>query len=233
MVKPSLITNEGTTPYTTVPRGLDKATYNQTIVFFEKILKLVHPFMPFITEEIWHELAERSEKDCLIVAQYVKPVPFDAEFLRNSEKVMELISQIRNFRSSRGMSPKEALKLSAKAIQKDDFRVYLLQFESIIKKLGNISDVEFTENPIGMSAFVVGSYEFFIPMEGKIDVAKEKEEINKEIDYLKGFLKSVDVKLNNERFVCNAKPEVIENERKKKADAEVKITALEKALLLL
>ncbi|MFN0050064.1 MAG: valine--tRNA ligase [Cytophagales bacterium] len=214
-------------------KPIDKATYDQTIAYFEKILKLVHPFMPFITEEIWHELGERSEKNCLIVAEYVKPRPFNSEFLKYAEKVLELISQIRNFRSSKGMSPKEALKLSAKSIQKDDFKSYLLQFESIIKKLGNISAIEFSENPEGMSAFMVGSFEFFIPLEGKIDIQKEKAEIKKEIDYLQGFLKSVDAKLSNEKFVANAKPEVIENERKKKADAEAKINSLQKAMAML
>jgi len=205
-----------------------KDVYDKTISYFEKILKVVHPFMPFITEEIWHELRERNEKDCLIVADYPKAEPFDAEFLKFAEKVLEVISQIRNYRSSKGKSPKEALALQAKLIQQEGFDKYLVQFESVIKKIGN-ANVEITSNIEGISAFVVAGIEFFVPIDANLDTEKEKLEIHKEIEYLQGFLKSVDAKLGNEKFVANAKTEVIDTERKKKADAEAKIKALEKA----
>lgn len=203
--------------------------YDATIRYFEQILKVVHPFMPFLTEEIWHELRERSEKDCVIVAEYPKVQPFDAEFLKQSEKVLELISQIRNYRSSKGKSPKEALNLQAKVLQNEGLDQYLVKFEGIIHKLAN-AKIENTSTPSGMSAFIVGGLEFYVPIDANLDTAKEKADIQKEIDYLQGFLKSVDAKLSNEKFVANAKPEVIANERKKKADAEAKIEAFKKSL---
>jgi valyl-tRNA synthetase len=211
---------------------ISKEAYDKTIGFFEKILKVLHPFMPFITEEIWHELKERSEKDCVIVAEYPTVQAFDVEFLKHSEKVLELISQIRNYRSNKGKSPKEALSLQAKVLKSEGFEDYLSKFEEIIQKLAN-AKVDISLAPDGMGAFIIGGIEFYIPVDKNIDSAKEKAEIQKEIDYLNGFLKSVDNKLGNEKFVANAKPEIIENERKKKADAETKIHALQKALEVL
>lgn len=208
---------------------ISRNIYDATIRYFEQILKVVHPFMPFLTEEIWHELRERSEKDCVIVAEYPKVQPFDADFLKQSEKVLELISQIRNYRSSKGKSPKEALNLQAKVLQNEGLDQYLVKFEGIIHKLAN-AKIENTSTPSGMSAFIVGGLEFYVPIDANLDTAKEKADIQKEIDYLQGFLKSVDAKLGNEKFVANAKPEVIANERKKKADAEAKIEAFKKSL---
>ncbi len=211
-------------------KPIDKTTYEQTIIYFEKILKIVHPFMPFITEEIWHEIAERTEKDCIIVSQYPQIEPFNKEFIDYGDKVLEIISNIRNFRSSKGMSPKEALKLVAKPIQTDILIDYISKFDAIIKKLGNISEIEIAKEALPNSNFIVGSLEFYIPLAGKVDVEKEKAEAQKEIDYLLGFLKSVDAKLSNEKFVANAKPEVLANEQKKKADAEAKLASLQKIL---
>ena len=206
---------------------IDKATYQTTIGFFENVLKLLHPFMPFLTEELWHQLAERDDKDCIIVAKYPEVTSFDQTVLDKAKIAFELISQIRNTRSSKGLSPKEQLKLFVKTNDKSLYE----EFASIINKLGNLESMEFTTDKVDNAiSFVIKSDEFFIPMEGAIDVEKEKAEIQKELDYTKGFLNSVMKKLNNERFVQNAPDKVIEMERKKQSDAEAKIKTLEDSL---
>ncbi|TAG54821.1 MAG: valine--tRNA ligase [Cytophagales bacterium] len=208
-------------------KPIDKTTYDQTIAYFEKILKIVHPFMPFITEEIWHEIANRNQKECIIVAEYPVLEPYNQSFIDYSDKILEIISQVRNFRSSKGLSPKVAFKLVAKPIQTDALLDYVSQFETIIKKLVNISEIIISKEALPNANFIVGSLEFHIPLEGKIDAEKDKAETQKEIDYLLGFLKSVDAKLSNEKFVANAKPEILANEQKKKADAEAKLFSLQ------
>jgi valyl-tRNA synthetase len=209
-------------------KPIDEFTYNKTISFFETLLKAHHPFMPFITEELWHELQQRSEQDCIIVASWPKVGTFDKSILDEAVISFEIITEIRNTRSSKGLSPKEAMKLLAK----NGDRVPVKSFWPVIKKLSNISEVSFvTEAPaVNCAAFMVRTTEFFIPMEGKIDVEKERETLMKDLEYLKGFIQSVDKKLLNEKFVANAKPEVVEIERKKKADAESKIHAIEEGL---
>jgi len=206
---------------------IDRETYQSTIRFFEGVLKLLHPFMPFLTEELWHQLAEREEKDCVIVAEYPKVESFDQAVLDKAKIAFELISQIRNTRSSKGLSPKEQLKLFIKTNEQSLYQ----EFSSIINKLGNLESMDFTSEKVDNAiSFVIKSDEFFIPMEGTIDVEKEKAEIQKELEYTKGFLNSVMKKLNNERFVSNAPEKVIEMERKKQADAEAKIKTLEDSL---
>ncbi|GAB3340832.1 valine--tRNA ligase [Marivirga atlantica] len=206
---------------------IDRETYELTIGFFEDVLKLLHPFMPFLTEELWHQLGDRDEKDCVIVAQYPEVKAYDNEVLEKAKIAFELISQIRNTRSSKGLSPKEQLKLFIKTSDKSLYK----EFASIINKLGNLESMEFTTDKVDNAiSFVIKSDEFFIPMEGAIDVEKEKAEIQKELDYTKGFLNSVMKKLDNERFVQNAPEKVIEMERKKQADAEAKIKTLEDSL---
>jgi valyl-tRNA synthetase len=206
---------------------IDRETYELTIGFFEDVLKLLHPFMPFLTEELWHQLGDRDEKDCVIVAQYPEVKAYDNEVLEKAKIAFELISQIRNTRSSKGLSPKEQLKLFIKTSDKSLYK----EFASIINKLGNLESMEFTTDKVDNAiSFVIKSDEFFIPMEGAIDVEKEKAEIQKELDYTKGFLNSVMKKLDNERFVQNAPDKVIEMERKKQSDAEAKIKTLEDSL---
>jgi valyl-tRNA synthetase len=146
--------------------------------------------------------------------------------LKEAGTAFELITQIRNSRNAKGISPKETLKLYQSPVSK----VNLNSFWSIVKKLSNINEVYSSpEKPNGVS-FLVGTAEFIIPLEGKIDIAKERETILKDIEYQRGFMASVDKKLSNEKFVNSAPPQVIEVERKKKADAESKIKALEESL---
>ncbi|MBU2045971.1 MAG: hypothetical protein KJ712_04495 [Bacteroidetes bacterium] len=149
------------------------------------------------------------------------------KLLAEVEVVKQIISEIRNVRNTKQISPKEALTLFVKVNSEIDFKAY----QNIIFKLANITELNFiVDKMIGTAAFMAGRDEFFIPLEGNIDAEAEKDRIVKEIEYLQGFLKSVNAKLSNERFVQNAKPEIITNEQNKKADAEAKIQILEESL---
>ncbi len=206
-------------------KPIDKATYDKTVLLFETVLKVLHPFMPFITEELWQELNERKGNDYIIVSSWPTIGNSNEGILKEASFAFDLITQVRNARSAKGLSPKEVLKLHQKESTKN-----LNKFWSIVKKLSNISEVQTsTEKPSGVS-FLVGTHEFTIPLEGKVDAAKERESLLKDIEYQKGFMASVDKKLSNEKFVNSAKPEVVEMERRKKADAEAKIKALEESL---
>lgn len=188
--------------------------------------------MPFITEQLWHEIGTDTDKferaatgnDFIIIAPWPKSKGLSNGMVKQAEIAFEIVSQVRNVRASKGLSPRESLRLFQKG------SLNLDQFWPVVKKLANISEVSTTgEKPMGTS-FLTGSTEFTVPLEGKIDVEKEKAEILKEIEYHKGFLVSVDKKLGNEKFVAGAKPEVVELERRKKADAESKIKTLQERL---
>ncbi len=201
---------------------IDRETYDQTIVFFENVLKILHPFMPFITEELWHDelFGERSEMDCCIVAQLPEIEQINTQWLNDTEIVKQVITDIRNVRNSKQISPKEALTLSVKVNSGINYG----QYETIIRKMGNINQFDIVNEKVnGAASFMVSKDEFYIPLTENIDPAAETERLNKEKEYLHGFLKSVEAKLGNERFMNNAKPEIIDNELKKKADAEAKL----------
>ncbi len=183
---------------------------------------------PFITEELWSELNTRAEKECILVATWPQPGAVDEAILKESNFAFETITQIRNVRNAKGISPKEALGLYCHNTQNN-----LVSFWPIIKKLSNINAVIATgEKPSGVS-FLVGTVEFTIPLAGKLDAAAEREAILKDLEYQRGFLIGVDKKLSNEKFVSGAPAHVLDMERKKKADAETKIKAYEEALNLL
>jgi valyl-tRNA synthetase len=211
---------------------IDAETLKVTIGFFEKILTLLHPFMPFLTEELWHDelFGEKDEMDCCIVASYPLAGAFDSSLLKEVEIAKALVAEIRNVRNVKQISPKEALPLAIKANSSLDYEKWL----TVISKLGNLSEVTFAGDKIpGAAAFMVEKDEFFIQLNETIDVEAERERLNADLVYLQGFLKAVDAKLSNERFVANAKPEVVENERNKKADAESKIKTIEESLAAL
>ncbi len=208
-------------------KPIDGETYRKTIHHFENILKLLHPFMPFITEELWHEFYERKEKDCIVVASWPEEKGYDTSVLNHAALSFNVVSEIRNLRNLKGLSPKESLTLYLKAAE----TILDKSFIAVIQKLSNIHEVLFTKNSIDQAAtFLVGTTEFFVPLAGKTDAVKERETILKELEYLQGFLVSVEKKLSNEKFVNSAPPNVIEMERKKKEDAEVKIKSLEENL---
>lgn len=208
-------------------KPIHSTTLSKTIDYFESLLKVLHPFMPFITEELWHELNERDSKDCVIVATWPKAKSFDENRINEGAYAFEIIGEIRNFRSSKGISPKEPLKLIVKSGDQN----LIQSFWPLIRKLSNLNEISFTQDKVAnASGFVIKSTEFFIPVEGKIDEAKERETIMKELEYQRGFLASVEKKLTNEKFVKSAPPQVIEIEKKKKQDAETKIKSYEEAL---
>jgi len=211
---------------------IDAESYKATVSFFQNILTLLHPYMPFLTEELWHDelFGERGEMDCCIVAEYPKVGSFDAKLLKEAEVIKTVVAEIRNVRNQKQISPKEALPLSLKNNSDLDYEKWL----NIVFKLANISEVEFVNDKIaGAATFMAGKDEFFIPLADNIDVDAERERLSSELSYLQGFLKSVDAKLSNERFVQNAKTEVVDNERNKKADAEAKIRIIEESLAML
>ena len=208
-------------------KPIHQETLAKTIDHFESILRVVHPFMPFITEELWHELKDRDSKDCLIVAAWPKAKATNEHIINESVYAFEIITEIRNFRNGKGISPKESLKLVGRSGDQN----LIQSFWPIINKLSNLSEISFTGDKIAnASGFVIKTSEFFIPLDGKIDVGKERETILKELEYQRGFLVSVEKKLSNEKFVNSAPPQVIEVERKKKQDAETKIKSYEEAL---
>jgi valyl-tRNA synthetase len=209
-------------------KPIDEKTYNITVTYFETLLKALHPFMPFITEELWHELKERSVRDCIVVAAWPSTGNADEAILSEGELALEIITEIRNTRNSKNLSPKETLKLLVKNGESSGVN----GFWSVVRKLSNLSAVEFVRKApeINCTSFIVRSQEFYIPLEGKIDSGKEREQLSKDLEYQKGFIAVLDKKLLNEKFVSSAPAQVVELERKKKADAEAKIKAIEERL---
>ncbi|RFZ82116.1 valine--tRNA ligase [Mucilaginibacter terrenus] len=207
-------------------QSIDQATYEATIGFFVDILKVLHPYMPFLTEELWHDelFGTRDKMDCCIVAQMPSIGQINTQLTSDIITVQQIIAQVRNIRNIKQLSPKEALPLAIKASSGIDYKKY----EAVICHLGNINSFSIvTDAPAGAVNFIAGRDEFFVELNLKVDVAAEKERLEAEKAYLEGFLKSVSAKLGNERFMANAKPEVIENEMKKKADAEAKLKIIE------
>ncbi len=208
---------------------IDKATYEATIGYLESLLKIMHPWMPFITEEIWHLIKERSEKECVIVAEWPKQkADLDKKQLAEFEVSKELVTMVRNVRAQKQLSPKEKLEVIEKS---EATRSY---FDSTIIKLANLSAFSYTQEKVeGAFSFQIKTTEFYIPLANNINKEEEIERLTKELEYNQGFLKSVLVKLSNEKFVANAKPEVIAAERKKESDALSKIKTLEEQLAVL
>ncbi len=208
----------------------DTATYNATVAFFADILKLLHPFMPFLTEELWHDeevFGIRQALDCCIVAQITPSKPFHTPILKEIEIVKQAIAEIRNLRNQKQISPKEALPLAIKANSDINFTNY----QTIIEKLANLNSFEIVVDKVeGAFSFLAGKDEFFVTLAGSVDVEGEIERISKEIDYLNGFLNSVSAKLNNQKFVANAKPEIVANEKNKLLDAQAKLDILKESL---
>lgn len=205
---------------------IDPATHAKTIEFFENILKVLHPFMPFLTEELWHQINERSAENALIVTSWPSAGSFDVNNIAEAAQIFEVVSQIRNIRASKGISPKETFSLTIKTVNAGLYE----RFEAVLKKLANLDSVSFGDSLDNAISFVVKADECFIPMAGQVNAEEERENITKELEYTKGFLQSVMKKLSNERFVAGAPEAVVANEKKKQADAEAKIKALEEAL---
>ncbi len=205
---------------------IDKTTFNAVIHLFEENLKLLHPFMPFLTEEVWQHIAERSPENALIVANWPKAGEVNSSLISDFDFATEVISSVRTIRKEKNIPQKDALELFMLNAEKVGD-----QMDAIIRKLANLSKLESVDSSLdGALTFRVKSNEYFIPMSGAIDVEAEIQKITEELKYTKGFLQSVQKKLSNERFVNNAPEQVVAIERKKAADAEAKIETLEKSL---
>lgn len=206
---------------------IDKATYEATLSFFDSLLRLLHPFMPFITEELWQALAARKSGESIMICQQPKAESFDAKLISDFETTKQIIAGVRTIRLQKNVPNKDELVLQI--IGTHDNR-----FDATIKKMANLSAIEnVSEKAAGAVGFLVGTTEFAIPMSDKIDIAAELEKLNTELKYTEGFLQSVMKKLSNERFVQNAKPEIVDVERKKQADAESKIALLKENIAAL
>ena len=203
---------------------MDPETYNATIKFFDKLLKILHPFMPFITEELWHNLEERGSKESIMICMQPSANVYSSEYIKNFEQVKEVIVNIRSIRQSKAISPKNPLELYIKGSISPELY-------QIIYKMANISEIkpmeERGENSSG-SSFMVDTSEFFIPLGDLVNIEDEISRIDTEIAHLTGFLASVNKKLSNEKFVTSAPKAVVDIEFKKRNDAETKIGKLSK-----
>ncbi|WP_297507809.1 valine--tRNA ligase [Flavobacterium sp.] len=201
---------------------IDRLTFTKTIAILESNLKLLHPFMPFLTEEIWQHIQERSSDDALIIAEWPKTAAYDAHLVTDFEFATEVISGIRTIRKEKNIPFKDPIDL--KIVNNENASPF---FDAIIAKLGNVVSIAYVSDKVdGALSYRVKSNEYFIPITGAIDVAAEIEKLTAELDYMKGFLKSVQAKLSNEKFVAGAPEKVIEMERKKEADALAKIATI-------
>ena len=196
---------------------IDRATYEQTVHFLDVMLKLLHPFMPFITEELWQALQERKESESLMVSR-LEEISNESD-MANASDVFEIISAIRNIRAQKNISPKEVLTL-----------VTPTELPTVVMKLANVELAIGAEKSAGSASFIIGTTEYSVPLEKFINVDEELKKLEAELAHQEGFLRGVMGKLNNERFVANAKPEIVELERKKKADAEKRIATLKEAI---
>lgn len=205
---------------------IDAVTFASAIQLMEQNLKLLHPFMPFITEEIWQTIQARSVDEALIISTWPEQKPYDANLLTEFETVIEVISGIRTIRKEKNLPFKEAIEF--KVINHDQFTSY---FDAVITKLGNLSLLEYVSEKVnGALSFRVKSNEYFIPITGAINIEEEVAKLKEELQYTQGFLSSVQKKLSNERFVAGAPENVLAMERKKEADALAKISAIQERL---
>ncbi len=206
---------------------IDALTYSEVIELFDQMLRLMHPFMPFITEEIWQLLTVRKPGESIMVAQLPTVKKYDTALLATFEDVKEAISGIRKIRKEKNIAFKDAISV---AVQKGD-KGYDTSFNSILVKLGNLSTLDLVKEEVKNAAsFRVKSTNFYIPLDGFIDVKEELEKLKEELKYTNGFLNSVVKKLSNERFVNNAPEAVVATEKAKQADAEAKIKVLEERI---
>ena len=212
---------------------IDKKTYEATLHFFDVLLRQLHPFMPFITEELWQHIYDRKEGESIMTAQMESYADRNLEqsiqLCNTFDQLKEVISGIRNIRLQKNIAQKEALEMQ---VMGED--TSLMSFAEVVKKMGNLTTVTIvSEKPEGTASFMVGTTEYFIPLGGMINVEEELAKLETELKYQEGFLQSVLKKLSNEKFVSKAPANVIDMERKKQADAESKIASLKESIAAL
>jgi len=207
---------------------ISKQVYDTTIGFFDNLLHLLHPFMPFITEELWQHIADRNEGESLMVSPMAAPVAYDEAIIVQFEAVKEVISSIRAIRLQKNIAQKETLDLQV--IGENP----VVEYNAVITKMCNLEAIQAVEAKAdGAAAFMVGTTEFAVPLGNMIDVEAEIARMEAELKHKEGFLAGVMKKLSNEKFVNNAPTAVIELERKKQADAESIIKSLKESIAAL
>ena len=205
---------------------IDAPTFEATRTFFDSLMRVLHPFMPFVTEEIWQDLAPRKEGESITVAPMPQPDEIDGQLLARFELAREVISSVRNVRNQKNLPQKEALTLKVIADEN-----YPAEYAPVMRKMANLTAIEtVTEKDPAAAAFIVKTTQYFVPMAGKIDAEAERRKLTDELSYQEGFLASVMKKLSNERFMQSAPEKVVANERAKQADAEAKIAAIKAQL---
>jgi valyl-tRNA synthetase len=207
-------------------QAIDRLTFEATIQFFDKLLKVLHPFMPFITEEIWQDLTEAKTGGSICIATYPKSESIDNQvIIEEMDLMLNLIVEVRNIRNQKQISLREALDLRIRTSEKTLFEKY----SPLLQKMANLENLIYEgEKPKSVVQFLIKQHEFFVPIQ--VNVEEEKARLQQELEYNLGFKDSVLKKLSNEKFVANAKPEIVANERQKLADAEAKIKALEESI---
>jgi valyl-tRNA synthetase len=207
-------------------KPIDSITLDQALRNFESILKILHPFMPFITEEIWQTIKKRNDKEALIVSSWPKTEIKDLELVEDFDFMQNVVSGVRSVRKEKGLAQKE--KLEVNVLNSESQSSY---FDDVLMRLGNLSKLEYVQEKMeGAISFRVKSNEYFLPLSAQLDIEVEIEKLTKELNYTQGFLKSVQSKLKNERFMSGAPEQVIMNERNKEADALAKIKVLEESI---
>jgi valyl-tRNA synthetase len=222
LVKPAYINGEA--------QPIDKQTYDKTLEFFEILMKMLHPFMPFITEELWQHLYDRKDGESIMrdSLKLAAPSEADNQLAAQIENVKQIVSSVRMVRSSKNIAPKEQLDLQV--VGKNDYESYT----AVISKMANLSAINVvTEKDATASSFMVGTDEFAVPLGNMIDIDAEIAKQEAQLQHLEGFLQGVMKKLSNERFVANAPEAVVAMERKKQSDAEGKIAALKESIAAL
>ena len=207
-------------------KPIDRKTYDSSIKIMEDLMSILHPFMPFLTEEVWHALAERKDEECIVVNSWPNNTAVNENILTDFEQATEIITELRTFRKKQNLAQKISLNLSVKQNS-----AWNNDFDILVSKLCNIETLNYVEEKLeGAYTFIVKSNEYFIPLEGTIDVEAERKKLEEELKYTKGFLIGVSKKLSNERFVSSAPEKVVAIEKKKMADAESKIKVIEDQL---
>ncbi len=211
-------------------QSIDKTTYDATIVFFEKILKILHAFTPFITEEIWHLIKKRDENDCIIISQLTKTENFDTKIIKQFEYAKQVVIAIRNVRKEKNISFKNSIDFF---IKKNNNEQPDTKFDEVVAKLCNIKNFDYVNEKVENAiSFIVNLTEFYIPVEKSDNTDAEIKELEETLKYTKEFLNSVNKKLNNKKFIKNAPEKIVETEQKKRKDAEAKIKVIETRLKL-